>query len=226
MLTFERRRSILKLIAEQPGLKVSQMATRLDVSEGTIRNDLDALAQEQKLQRVRGGAVLLSNGEPFASPIRPQSAAHQREAKQKIARWAAELVEDGDVILLDASTTAQQMIPFFQDRRNLTIVTNGLEVVAMLRRQSHQGFAHHTVILVGGLINDQTNATGGLIGEALLDRLHIQKAFVSAAGFTLESGLLERTVEQAQMKEKILRAAEETILLLTNDQEKLNLNIN
>lgn len=217
MLTFERRRNILKLLAEQPSQKVIQLAARLDVSEGTIRNDLDALANEHKLKRVRGGAVLLDSplGVDLAHPL---VQAPQVLAKQKIARWAAELVEDDDVIFLDASSTVKQMLPLLKDRRDLTILTNGLDVALMLSKQSPNSLGHHTVIVIGGLVSGlghgQCCATGGYIGEALLDRLHIKKAFVSASGFTLPLGLMEHTIEQAQLKERVLGAAKETIVLL------------
>lgn len=214
MLTFERRRHILKLLSDQPGLKVIQLAGLLDVSEGTIRNDLDALASEQKLRRVRGGAVLLEELPSLSNGLQSPPPIPQTVAKQQIVRWAAELVEDGDVIFVDASTTVQQMVPFLRERRNLTIVTNGLKIAQMLTYQNSQGATAHDVIVIGGLVNGQGEATGGNIGATLLERLHIQKAFISVAGFTLQSGLMERTVEQAQLKEKALEAAEETILLV------------
>ena len=115
MTTFERRRTILEpLLKEQPGIKVAQLADLLAVSEGTIRNDLNALEQEQKLRRVRGGAILLEKPEPAAAhPLCNRLA--NAEAKQRIARWSAEKVVDGDAIFMDASTTVRCMVPFLKE---------------------------------------------------------------------------------------------------------------
>ncbi len=207
MTTFERRRTILRLLREQPGIKVARMADLLEVSEGTIRNDLNALETEQKLRRVHGGAILLEV--PELAAITRMQALTNAEAKQRIARWAAERVNDGDAIFLDASTTVRCMIPFIKEHKNLTIVTNGLETARLLATNPA-----HTVILVGGVVDSNGTATTSRMGIGTLENLNIQTAFVSGVGFTIETGLTEGTLEEANLKQATLASARRTIALV------------
>lgn len=212
MTKYERRQSIIRLLKEQPGVKVARLAEILDVSEGTIRNDLTALEKQQKLQRVHGGAVLTddaADGSPTVSSPHIINA----NIKKRIARWAAELVEDGDTILLDASTTVQSMVPHLKERQRLTIVTNGLETARQLARHTQ-----HTVVLVGGMLNRSGNATTSLIGLDMLKNLHVRTAFVSCVGFDLEAGLTERYIEEAQLKEAILASIPRIVALVGSNK--------
>ena len=203
MIGFERRQNILRILAENPGIRVTQLAERLEVSEGTIRNDLTTLEEQQQLRRVRGGAVLIEQ-ESNAKPSQVANAA----AKQRIARWAAELVDDRDAIWLDAGTTGQLMVHHLQDR-SLTVVTNGLRVALDLAEQGK-----HTVILVGGRVGQDGFYTVGTPNDPLLETLHLDTAFISGVGFTLDRGLTVRDFEDARLKEKVLAAAERVVALI------------
>lgn len=206
MTIFDRRQAILRLLQEQSSVQVTELAERLQVSEGTIRNDLTALEEEQLVVRVRGGAVL-KNG--LSSSLHIPRARINLDAKLRIARWAAELIEDGDVILLDASTTVMSMTGFLHDRRNLTIITNGVEVGRALAQNST-----NTIILIGGLLRADGNTITGLIGAGMLKDLYIKTAFVSCGGFSLETGLTERDIQQAQLKTQLVSAARRIVALV------------
>jgi len=214
MTTFERRQTILRLLKEQPGVKVIRLAEIVDVSEGTIRNDLTALENEQKIKRVRGGAVLVNQPELDATSL-SASTINNATTKRRIARWAAEMVEDGDAILMDASTTVQLMVPFLKERERLTIVTNGIETASLLAKNPK-----HTVILVGGLVNGRGNATTSLMGIDILKNLYLKLAFISAVGFSVEAGLTERSIEEAQLKQAMLDPVRRKVALV--DSSKLN----
>ena len=209
MIGFERRQNILRILAEKPGIRVPQLAEQLAVSEGTIRNDLTALEEEQQVRRVRGGAVLIGQEAPLPGHAQVANA----EAKQRIARWAAEIVEDGSTILLDASTTVQFMIPHLREYKRLTIVTNGLETARQVARTTN-----HTVVLVGGMLNRSGNATTSLIGLEMLKNMHIHAAYVSCVGFDFEAGLTERHIEEAQLKEAMLASIPRIIALVGSNK--------
>lgn len=211
MTTFERRQTILRLLREQPGIKVARLADLLEVSEGTIRNDLNALEDEQKLKRVRGGAILLEVPK-FAAATQQQSLVNV-EAKQRIARWAAEKIIDGDAIFMDASATVRCMVPYIREYRDLTIVTNGLETARLLAANPA-----HTVILVGGVVDSDGRATIGRMGIGTLENLHIQTAFISGFGFTLETGLTEKTLEAANLKQAMLASAHRVVALIDSSK--------
>jgi len=210
--TFERRQRILGLLREQPGVKVTQLAQNLDVSEGTIRNDLTALEEEGHLTRVRGGAIL-SDGHLVRSSAFMARARVNAAAKQRIGRWAADMVEDGDSILLDASTTVFHMAPFLQEISNLTIVTNGVEVGLTLAQNPS-----HTVILIGGLLRYNNSSVAGHLGEKILDDLHIKMAFMSCSGFSVETGLTQTDIQEAQLKSRMIRSAERVVALIDSSK--------
>jgi ribose transport system substrate-binding protein len=210
---FERRHTILRLLREHPGIKVTQIAEMLDVSDGTIRNDLNALQAENKIKRVLGGAVIIQQ-QPQAHP---ESNGHESEsaevpyfaAKQRIARWAADTIENGDTIFLDASSTVRFMVPHLQEYTRLTIVTNGLETARQIAR-----ITPHPVILVGGMVNHSGSATTSLIGLDMLENLHIRTAYVSCVGFDLLIGMTERSIEEAQLKKALLSSIPRIIALI------------
>ncbi|MGQ9768825.1 MAG: DeoR/GlpR family DNA-binding transcription regulator, partial [Anaerolineae bacterium] len=208
MTTFERRQRILALLREKPGIKVTELAHQLGVSQGTIRNDLTALEQSNQLKRVRGGAVIQErqpvSHPPFASRMQVRS-----QAKEHIARRAAELVADGDAILLDASSTVYYLAQFLQNRRNLTVVTNGIEVARALARNRS-----NTVILLGGVLSPEGTSVTGLLSEQLLKNLHIKTAFVSCYGFSLSMGLTEVDLHEAQIKSRMIASAETVVALI------------
>lgn len=211
MTTFERRLTILRLLREQPGIKVARLSDLLEVSEGTIRNDLNALENEQKLRRVRGGATLLEVPEMLA--VAGMQLIANLEAKQRIARWAAEKVVDGDAVFMDASTTVQCMVPFIKEYRNLTIVTNGLDTARLLANNPS-----HTVILVGGIVDSEGTATIGSMGIGTLENLNIQTAFVSGVGVTRETGLTEKTIEASNLKRAMLMSAQRVVALVDSSK--------
>lgn len=211
---FERRQNILRLLAEQPGLRVADMAEIFQVAEGTVRNDLNALETEGKLRRVRGGAVLLSlPPKKAADTISNIPTVAHAEIKRRIARWAAETIEDGDTILLDASSTVQFMIPYLKGFNRLTIVTNGLDTARQLAQSTS-----HPVILVGGMVNRSGKATTSLIGLDMLKNLHIRTAYVSCVGFDLNVGMTERLIEEAQLKEAILTSIPRIVALVGSNK--------
>ena len=213
MTTYDRRQSLLELLREQPGLRVPEIAQALDVSEGTVRNDLNALEEDGYLTRVHGGAILqsamqLSNA---AFGIR-----HQEHAREKncIGAGAARLVEDGDSILLDASSTAYYLALNLKERNRLRVVTNGIEVARLLAQNPSS-----TVILIGGVVNQDASSVTGLLSEQIIAELHVQKAFVSCSGFSVERGMTEVHLEEAQLKRKAIESARQVFALV--DASKL-----
>ena len=217
MITFTRRQQLLRLLQEQPGLRVPQLAAALEVSEGTIRNDLAALEQEELIRRVRGGAVPVTAVPADAIRTtnggRGPAADEEASALRFMGRWAADMVEDGDTILLDAGPAAQALVPFLAEHRRLTVVTNGLETARLLA-----GNPSNTVVLIGGIVrvdaDAATGATTGILGAQVLADLHIRLAFVSGAGFTVEAGLMDDHLQEAQLKRLMLESAGYAVALV------------
>ncbi len=213
MTTYERRQSILELLRRQPGLRVPEIAATLEVSEGTIRNDLNALEADGRLERVHGGAVLLEQKSISNTSFAERHREHAAE-KAAIARVAAKEVQDGDSILLDASSTVYYFALELAARQRLRVVTNGLDVARLLAQNPS-----NTVIVLGGILNPDGSSLTGLFSEQAIRELHVQKAFVSASGFSVERGLTEVHLEEAQLKRKAIESAQQVFALL--DSSKL-----
>ena len=212
MTTHERRQVLVELLRKQPGLRVPELAQSLEVSDGTVRNDLNALESDGQIVRVHGGAVLRANTDFHTMSFSLRHKEHSAE-KRIIAQHAAELVNDGDSILLDASSSAYYFALEIKERTRLRVVTNGLEVARLLAQN-----ASNTVILIGGILNQDGSSVTGLFSEAVIQELHIQRAFVSSSGFSLERGLTEFHIEEAQLKRKAIESSQEVIALIDSSK--------
>ena len=212
MNRYGRRHTLLGLLKKQPGLSVSQLAASLEVSEGTVRNDLNALEAEGQLTRIHGGAILNAETEFINSSF---SARHQEHSIEKslIARSAADLVNDGDSILLDASSTVFYFANVIKNCQLLRVVTNGLDVARLLSKNPT-----NMVILIGGELSLDGSSVTGLLSEEIIQELHIQKAFVSCSGFSLERGMTEVHLGEAQLKRKAIESASELYALVDSSK--------
>ncbi len=208
MTTYERRQSLLEILRSQPELHVPELSMALNVSQGTVRNDLDALEAEGRLIRVHGGAVL---NEQIQFQSRNFSSHFQENvtAKKAISRKAAELVMDGDSLLLDASSTVYYFAQALQDRRRLRVITNGIDAAQLLAQEPT-----NSVILLGGVLDPGGSSVTGLLSEQIIKELHIQKAFVSCSGLSIVRGLTEVHLDEAQLKRKAIESAREVNALV------------
>ncbi|MBC7879613.1 MAG: DeoR/GlpR transcriptional regulator [Anaerolineales bacterium] len=208
MTTYERRQSMLDILRKHPGLRVPELAQALNISEGTVRNDLNALEEDGKLKRVHGGAVL-NDQDQFKNNSFLLRFQKNAAAKLAIAREAAVLVNDGDSILLDASSTAYYLAQALSDRRKLRVMTNGFEVARELAQNSS-----NTVVLIGGVVNNDSSSVTGLLSEQIIAEMHIEKAFFSCSGFSFERGMTEVHFAEAQLKRKAIESSRQVIALI------------
>ena len=130
MLAIERRNRILTILREERHVVVSELAKVFDVSEETIRRDLDKLEKEGHVVKTYGGAVI-SEGSEAELPYVIRKKANV-EAKQKIADLAADLIMDGDTLILDASSTAVFIAQKIKSKKEITLITNSIEVLMEL----------------------------------------------------------------------------------------------
>jgi DeoR/GlpR family transcriptional regulator of sugar metabolism len=212
LTTYGRRQSLLEILRKQPSLRVPELAVALNVSEGTVRNDLNALEQQGLLMRVHGGAILHQQDQ-FQNNSFVRRYQQNAAAKLAIAREAAVLVNDGDSILLDASSTVYYLAKALSERRHLRVMTNGFEVARELAQNTT-----NTVILLGGVVNNESSSVTGLLSERIIEELHIQKAFLSCSGFSLERGLTEVLLSEAQIKRKAIESSQQLFALVDSSK--------
>lgn len=206
----ERQDRIARVVEEHGRARVTDLATQFGVSAVTIRKDLLTLEAAGRVVRAHGGAIAPDRNRPELSfDIRERL---QADEKQRIGAAAASLVQDGESIVMDASTTALSVARHLKGRggwSQLTVITNGLRLAAELA--GHPGII---VLMLGGRVRWEALSVVGQLGDGLFKRVNVQKAFVGAAGFTLESGLADATDEEAQIKRSMVAAAREVIAIV------------
>lgn len=184
------------------------LAAELDVSEMTIRRDLDLLADQGVVHRVRGGAVAIGP-QPFAA----RAEQHAR-AKSRIADKLVDLVGTGGAIGIDASSTLQRLASRLAPARDLTVLTNGLDTFRSL--QEHAGV---TALLSGGALDESTGSLVGPLATRSANDVMLRRLFVSASAVDPDLGSSESTLLDAEMKLALAGASTEVILAV--DSSKL-----
>jgi DeoR/GlpR family transcriptional regulator of sugar metabolism len=185
---------------------VATLSDRFDVSEVTIRQDLQALSQQGLLQRTRGGALSINSLPELSFDLRQQQYATQ---KARIGQAAAGFVNYGDTIFLDASTTAQTIIPHLKQLSELTIITNSLKV-AMSLLDSPQ----IQVILPGGSLRRTSISLVDQPYCDLIDDLNIQLGFFGSRGLTVAEGLSDVSLGEVKMKRAMVERCQRVIGLI------------
>jgi DeoR/GlpR family transcriptional regulator of sugar metabolism len=207
MLAQERLLRITELLNERETrmVSVSELSESLGVSTMTIRRDLDRLEGMGVLRRVRGGAVAynLESWEPYAE----RDVRFGRE-KQAIGWAAAQLVEDGDHILLDAGTTTPHVARNLAYKNNLVAVTHSLPVADALIQ-----YPKITTILLGGRLRHKERYTCGPEVLQRLARLSVDKFLLGAAGLSVEGGASDPDPHEVELKQAMMEAARQVILV-------------
>ena len=207
-----RRREAMVQAVLSGMTEVGALCDHFGISEVTVRRDLRALADEGLILRTYGGAASVSLHAPEES-LEQRSHSFQAE-KDAIGAAAAACVADGDTVFLDAGTTTAALAKALAPRTGIQVITNNLLVVQTLAG-SQVG-----VTLIGGDVRPTSMSTFGPIAQLGLTRLTFDKAFLGADGVVAGRGLCEATVEQAYLKECIIRQAATVFVLVTAD--KLN----
>lgn len=198
----ERERTILQLLSDNGTVSVTELAQRLGLSEVTIRSDLKDLEERGFLNRTRGGA---------APALHRDIMERQRERvedKNRIAKAAAELVRDGDVIMIEAGTTTAMIARHLVGKRDVHIVTNSTLVFAYARLSPSL-----QITMTGGEFRRPTESLVGPLALQTIAKLNVRLAFVGTDGFSLERGMTTHLVEGAEIVKAMKAHAETTVLV-------------
>lgn len=199
-----RHTEILRLLDDGRCLKVSELSRQLGVSGETIRRDLDQLEREGAVRRIHGGALRV-HGRAVEVPLQSRRSRYTEE-KRRIAHVARDLVEDGETILIDASTSALELAKSLAPKA-VTVVTNSLTAVLEL-----SGIGCN-VIATGGLLRQPSLSMVGPVALRTLEGRHVDTLFLSCRGLTVREGVTDASDVEADLKRHMLRAARRTILL-------------
>ena len=202
----DRQRRIFELVRERGFVRTAELSEAFGVSTVTIRQDVEELQGRGRLRKTHGGAAALPTG-AVDSAFALRLSEHLAE-KTRIGAAAADLVQPGETILIDAGTTTLQVARHLKEGCDLTVVTTALNVA--LEAGSKPGVQ---VILCGGQVNPRTLAVTGHQVEHVLAEVHADRLFLATYGVNKRRGLFERNLPEAQTKRGLIRAAREIILV-------------
>lgn len=205
----ERQRRTLERLAESGRVRAAELAVEFGTSEHTIRRDLGELAARGLCQRVHGGALRLS---PASAPAL-QRRDTQEPRKAALGRHAAQLVDAGQVVFIDAGSTNLAIARALPAELELTIVTNAPAIAEALAAQPHK-----QLILIGGLINARSGGTLGTMALAQLQLFRLDLCFLGACALDAESGLSCFDAEDAAFKRELVAASASVVVALTTEK--------
>jgi DeoR/GlpR family transcriptional regulator of sugar metabolism len=200
----QRRQEILAEVFEKAHVNARDLASRMNVSEATVRRDLKFLAEEGRIELVYGGATLRR---PSDYSVRSK-AQRNVEAKRAIGRLAASLVGDDELIFLDSGTTCFEMSPFLKRRRNLSVIVNSARLALELDAPGL------SAILLGGQYRPDRLDCVGPLATATLSQLRGYMCFIGADGVDMEFGLSAADIESANLYRQAVHNARQTVLLI------------
>lgn len=204
MLAQERYDVIMEQLETNRIVKVVELCSRFGVSIETVRRDLEHLENLGKLKRVYGGAILekLSSAEP-AYTLR--SVVNEGE-KKRIGRKTAELIQDGETLIIDLGTTTLEVARHLKEKHNLTIITNCLKIAEEL--VDVPGFR---VILSGGQLRPGELALSGFATENFMQGFNVDKTIVGVGGITVQEGITDYHIEETQVRRLMIERGQEVI---------------
>ena len=205
MFSIERQEKILELLKQSRSVTVSKLAKQLYIGEATIRRDLDALEKSGLVKRTYGGAVLV---EGLSSEIPLLMRENEsRESKLSICRQASELVSDGNIIIMDSSSTTYGMIEFIAPKKDLTVITNGAKTAVSLAE------SHNRVYSTGGELRNSSLSYIGQHAREFISGIHADLLFFSCRGLSDDGYLYDSSPEEAELRQIMIARAKKTVLL-------------
>ncbi|MFO3795808.1 MAG: DeoR/GlpR family DNA-binding transcription regulator [Anaerolineales bacterium] len=202
----ERQNQILQILARNQRVSVVELCETFDISEATARRDLETLAEQGKIQRVHGGAVMLKQAPPEAPLLQREQ--EQSFEKQRIGQAAAALVEDGETVFIASGTTTLEVARHLRTRQNLTVITNSLPVMNTLAN-----LPGITLIGIGGLLRQSELSFIGHIAEQAIAELRADKVILGVHALSIEHGLTSDYLPETLTDRAILKIGRQVILV-------------
>ncbi|MGB8453554.1 MAG: DeoR/GlpR family DNA-binding transcription regulator [Anaerocolumna sp.] len=213
MLAIERRNQILAMLQRDRRVVVSDLSTSFNVTEETIRRDLEKLEKDGFAKKTYGGAIIkesLNVDLPYT--VRKKANVTN---KQYIAEIISSMIEDGDHIMMDASSTAVYAAKHLKNKKNITIITNSIEILLELSE-----VAGWKVLSTGGTLREGSLSLVGYQAEKMITNYHVDKAIISCKGIDMEKGITDSNEMDAHIKKLMLESA--NIKILAADNSKFN----
>lgn len=205
MIREERLSNILDILSKERFASVEELSHRLFVSPPTIRRDLSELTRRHAVIRSHGGAIPV----PENNSVIPIDFRNGQDIRGKIqlARCAAHMVRDGDVIYIDASTTTLHIVDYIRDLTNIIVITNSIQVALLLRKYNITGYC------TGGVLIDNSMAFAGSFAEATVSNFNIDIMFFSTMAVNPNGYIADYSEMEAHLRKVALKNARRSVYL-------------
>jgi DeoR family transcriptional regulator of aga operon len=205
--TVERRKSILHQINEAGQVLVHELSKEFDVSEVTIRNDLEQLEKKNMLIRARGGAIKKENGVGIDYRLSEKDKLNSEE-KARIGKKAAQLINEHNTIIIDSGTTTLEVAKNLGQLNDITVICNALNIVSQLIQLKNVN-----LIIPGGYLRKNSLSLVGPLAEKNLQNLYVDKVFIGVDGFDTKYGIYTPNIEEAYFNEIMIKISKEVIVV-------------
>ncbi|KWX80599.1 DeoR/GlpR family DNA-binding transcription regulator [Paenibacillus jilunlii] len=205
MLAAERRKKIIDLVHQDKRVLVSDLSRMFEVTEETIRRDLEKLEKDGILSRTYGGAMLnrhTNEDLPFVTRN-----ALNTDMKRNIALKALDLINDGDTLMVDPSSTAFEFLKLLGNKNNLTVITNSINI---LHEFASSGM---NIISTGGSLRHRSLSLVGPVAHDTIRRYNVDTAVISCKGIDMERGVTDSNEPECELKKHMLSQAQKVVLL-------------
>ena len=212
--TVSRRKKIIDRITETGEVLVTELSKEFEVSEVTIRNDLEYLETKKLLIRARGGAI---HSEPYVGVDQRVTEKTRIHIQEKIAigKMAASLIKDGETIIIDSGSTTAEMVKNLGGVKHLNVITNALNIANSLLT-----FPNINIIIPGGYLRQNSLCLIGPLAEKNLRSFFVDKVFLSADGFDTKRGIFTPNIDEAHLNGIMIEIAKEVILVTDSSKFK------
>ncbi len=207
LLPSERQQRILELVREQVAVRVANLSDLLNVSEMTIRRDLDLLEKQGLLERTHGGAVCRQDRIFEETFYQSRLLAHPEE-RLRIAQKAAALIEPNDTIFIGAGTATAQILRYLDPTLQVRIYTNNLGVLSEMQENAAK------IVFTGGTYEPASFSLVGAIAVDMVQQVYATKTFLAVDGISLKAGLTTVTLEDAMISRTMIRHTQGQIIVL------------
>lgn len=203
----ERHQKIYELLRKHKNLSIDKLSSILEISKMTVRRDLDGLIKKGIVQRVHGRAIISRTNE-YEPPHMIRSLEMMQE-KQMIGRFAASLIKDNAVIIVDVGSTLLELVKNIPENNNITVITNWIPVAVELSKK--RGLFN--LVLVGGKVfTDELSIVGGYPEEMLKD-FNADIAFLGVGGISDKFGITDFNMDEVRVKKQMIKSSREVIVL-------------
>ncbi len=213
MFGIERLQAIRELVKEKKSVEVAYLSKELDVSEVTIRRDLDKLEKEGLVEKTYGGAILIEKSGATLDEKKykiDEESNDENQCFQRITGVAAKTIEPGDTVFIGGSGMGLELVKCLVDAKDMIIVTNNVEIAMFVYKQTD-----HKLVMLGGEID---MVSGNVIEFDQLDELLIEKAFITADGVDLQYGYTVNEKNEVRLYKKLHQVSRDIILVVPSDR--------